>query len=111
MPDRDSEIIRHIRRYCVEIEMAQRCFGDDREVFLANPVYRNAVAMPIQQIGELVRHLSDDFTQDNTEIPWKQIKGMRNWFAHQYLKMDLDVIWEVVCEEIPRLMAFCDRLL
>ena len=111
MHDRDIEIIRHIRRYCDEVSLAQVRFGGDREAFMADPVYRNAVSMPIQQVGELAKHLSDGFIEDHPEIPWKQIKGMRTWFAHQYLSMDREVIWEVMQEGIPPLKAFCDRFL
>ena len=50
--NRDEEIIRHILRYCHETEMAVSRFGEDKEVFLSDPVYRNSVAMPIQQIGD-----------------------------------------------------------
>ena len=111
MPGRDVEIIRHILRYCDEIELAVARFGDNREVFLSDPVYRNAIAMPIQQIGELAKHLTDAFIDAHPEIPWKQIKGMRTWFAHQYLNMDQLVIWEVVHEGIPSLKLFCDNWL
>ena len=111
MSDRDIEIIRHIRRYCDEVILAKDRFGDEREAFMADPVYRNAVSMPIQQVGELAKHLSDAFIADHPEIPWKQIKGMRTWFAHQYFNMDREVIWEAMQEGIPPLKAFCDRLL
>lgn len=107
MRDRDADIIRHMLRYCDEVNAAVSRFGDDREVFMADPVYRNAVSMPIQQIGELAKRLSDEFIERNDQIPWKQIKGMRTWFAHQYLDMDRDVIWEVVHEGIPMLRDFC----
>jgi len=109
--NRDTEIITHIKRYCDEITMAVNHFGDDKNVFMNDPVYRNAVAMPIQQIGELTKHLTEEFTERYTEIPWKLIKGMRTWFAHQYLIMDTDVIWEVVDENIPELNAFCLKFL
>lgn len=111
MNDRDLSIIQHILRYCDEVRFAIERFGDDREVFLTDPVYRNAVSMPIQQIGELAKHLSDDFIEANGQIPWRHIRGMRNWSAHQYLSMDSDVIWEVIHEGIPPLKAFCDECL
>lgn len=111
MNDRDKMIVQHISRYCDEIYAAIEHFGDSREAFLGDPVYRNAVSMPIEQIGELAKHLSDAFQQQYSEIPWKQIKGMRTWFAHQYLNMDKDVIWEVMHEGIPPLADFCDDLL
>ena len=76
---------------------------------MGDPVYRNAISMPIQQIGELVKHLTEEFIDDHPDIPWKKIKGMRTWFAHQYLNMDRDIIWNV--DGIPQLKYFCDRVL
>lgn len=107
MNNRDVQIIRHILNYCEEVYLARMRFGDDREVFMADPVYRNAVSMPVQQIGELAKHLSDEFIEANPGIPWKQIKGMRTWFAHQYLNMDVGSIWDVVQEGVPPLKDFC----
>ena len=109
--NRNTEIIIHIKQYCDEIMMAVNRFGNDKDVFMNDPVYRNAVAMPIQQIGELTKHLTEEFTEVNSEIPWKLIKGMRTWFAHQYLTMDADIIWEVVDENIPELNEFCQKYL
>lgn len=109
--NRDRDIIRHILRYCQEIDQAVDRFGDQKELFIEDAVYRNAVSMPIQQIGEIAKHLSDDFLGTYPNIPWKQIKGMRTWFAHQYVNMDFDVIWEVVHCGIPPLKEFCEYFL
>ncbi len=111
MNNHDDEIILHIQRYCREINQAVALFGDDESVFMKNAVYQNAVSMPIQQIGELTKHLSDGFIEAHPVIPWKQIKGMRTWFAHQYLNMDMDIIWSVLHEGIPQLQTFCDQTL
>jgi len=93
-------------QYCEEIDAAISFFGDDEDLFLKNPVFRNAVCMPIQQIGELSKHLSDHFIENNSQIPWRQIKGMRDWFAHQYMSMDNAVIWSVAKDDIPPLKMF-----
>ena len=110
MNSRDLDLILHMRRYCGEIEAAVQHFGDDEAVFMADAVYRNAVSMPVQQIGELAKHLTDEFTEAYPEIPWKQIKGMRTWFAHQYMNMDKEIIWDVLHNGIPQLKEFCDSV-
>ncbi len=111
MNNRDLEILQHIQRYCLEIEMAVNRFGDNEATFMKDPVYRNAASMPIQQIGELAKHLTEEFIDDHPDIPWRKIKGMRAWFAHQYLNMDRDIIWSVIHDGIPQLKVFCDRVL
>lgn len=61
------------------------------------------------QIGELAGHLSEAFKEKTkNEIPWKEIRGMRNIFAHNYLEMDAERIWEVAAEDIPALKKFCE---
>lgn len=108
---RDAAILRHMLKYCQEIDEALSHFGNDESLFMENAVFRNAVGMPIQQIGELAKHLSDAFIEDHVQIPWRQIKGMRDWFAHQYLKMDNAVVWEVATVDLPPLKAFIVALL
>ena len=110
MNNRDRDLMIHIRRYCNEIDEAIQHFGDDEETFMSDAVFRNAVSMPIQQIGELAKHLSDEFVETYPEIPWKQIKGMRTWFAHQYLNMDKEIIWDVLHSGIPQLSVFCESM-
>ena len=107
----DVTIVRHILKYCCEVEQAVACFGGGEAEFMANAVYRNAVSMPVQQIGELSKRLSDAFVSEHPEIPWRQIKGMRDWFAHQYLEMDMGIMWAVATEDLPPLRDFCEKFL
>ena len=111
LSQKDYIILSHIARYCEEIEDAFSFFGKNEDEFKNNPIYRNAVSMPIQQIGELAKHLSENFISTHTEIPWKQIKGMRDWFAHQYLNMNLHVIWTTATEDLLPLRDYCTKIL
>ena len=76
------------------------------EAFSENSLYRKAVVMSILNIGELAKNLPQDFKAAHTEIPWKQIMGMRNVAAHGYHEMDDDIIWDVVIHSIPELVSF-----
>ena len=62
-----------------------------------------ACGMCIIQIGELVARLNEDFVKNYPDIPWRQIKGMRNIYAHDYDIIDNDIIWETITNEIPEL--------
>ena len=52
--DRNISILEHIVSYCQQIEQTIERFGDDRVTFQNDPIYRNAAALCIFQIGELV---------------------------------------------------------
>ena len=85
MKRRDETIVRKMLLYCEDIEAANMHFADNQAVFFDDRqgrVYRNAVSMPILQIGELAKQLSDAFISEHSLIPWKQIIRMRDLFAH-----------------------------
>ena len=72
-----------------------------------NVGYKNATALCVMQIGELTTHLSDDFKKTYTEIPWTQIKALRNVVAHHYGKIDDESLWETLKFDIPKLRDYC----
>ena len=71
----------------------------------SDAIYRNAVALCILQIGELVGKLSEDFRTNHAVIPWRKIKAMRNIVAHSYGTVDAEVTWEIITEDIPVLKS------
>lgn len=58
---RDKTILEHIIRYCDEVEETVRQFSGEKDTFEENFIFRNAVSMPIMQIGELATRLSESF--------------------------------------------------
>lgn len=109
--DRDGQILQHIVVYCDEVNNTIKRFGKSKRSFETDYIYRNAVSMPILQIGELAKRLSDDFLKESTDIPWRAIKDMRNMFAHEYHSMNIDKIWETATEDIPILNKKCKQIL
>ena len=107
--ERDIQILQHIVRYCNEIASTIDRFGNNKELFIQDFIYRNAISMPFFQISELANHLSQDFLAINKEIPWNYIVGMRNRFAHGYQVMNDLKIWETATVDIPFLKEFCEK--
>lgn len=58
---RNIDILAHIVSYCDQIEETKRRLGHEFNLFEPDFVYQNAVAMCVLQIGELAKHLDDDF--------------------------------------------------
>ena len=108
---RDQERIEHVLRYCGQLETAHRDFGCSKERFYESTTYQNAVCMCILQIGELIGKLSDAFRSAHPEIPWHKIRGMRNFVAHEYGKLDLEIVWFTATKSIPELKRFCEGFL
>lgn len=108
---RDLNVLKHIIEYCDQIGETNREFDDDYDKFLDSNTYRNALSLCILQIGELVTVLSDEFKEEYKEIPWRDIKAMRNIVAHRYGTVDKEMLWNTVHEDVPELKGFCKTVL
>lgn len=108
---RDERILRHMLTWCIQNDEAHQQYDHSRQSFNQVSAYRNAVSMCLFQICELAGHLSDEFKDIHPELPWHQIRGMRNLLAHDYGNMDVDSIWETSRNDIPVIEEFCRTLL
>jgi uncharacterized protein with HEPN domain len=108
---KNIDILLHIIQYCKEIEEKHNQFERSPQIFKSNSVYRNAVAMCILQIGELTGRLSDDFKTAYNDVPWQNIKGLRNIVAHQYGQIDADILWATSNNRISELQTYCNNIL
>lgn len=75
------------------------------EQFAADPKTIDAVSYAIFVIGEAANALKDVGPTLAPELPWTDIRGMRNRVAHEYFGVDVKVLWETVREDLPSLVA------
>lgn len=111
--ERDLLITGKIIRYCIEVERTHKNFGNNRELFFDKGngfIYRNSISMPILQIGELVKNLSDNFKLEHVGIPWRDIAHMRDYFAHRYGTIDYEMTWNTSVEDVPELKKYLENL-
>ena len=85
--------------------------GLDQDEFVAEGLIYDATLRNIELIGVAATHIPFDAREAHSEIEWRQIIGMRNQLAHVYLGLDDDVIWDVICTDIPRLLQALRTLL
>lgn len=92
-------------------EVRQLSHGLEREQFEADPVMQHAMMRLIQIIGEASRKVSLGFRQAHPEIPWAAIIGMRHRLVHEYFRIKLEVVWEVIDQDIPALIPLIEPLI
>ena len=109
--NRDKDVLKHIVKYCEEIEHTTRVMGNNFADFDHNSIYQNAIALCILQIGELTTHFTEEFKQSYKKIKWNQIKALRNIVAHDYGKIDTEILWETLQGDIPVLKEYCEQIL
>jgi len=74
-----------------------------KEQFYDSQLVQDAVVRNLQVMAESSQRLSDEIKGDFPNIPWNDISGFRNILVHDYLGIDLNVIWSVVEQELPNL--------
>ena len=72
------------------------------EDFLKDEIIKRACGMALINIGELVKNLSTEIRQTNTDIPWKAMTGMRDVTAHKYQTLNMLDVWRTIEEDIPQ---------
>ena len=78
--------------------LSRHAYDDDENL-------RLALTHLVQVIGEAARQVSQEFARAHPEIPWADIIGMRHKVVHDYLGVDEDIVWQVVTEDLPGLVA------
>lgn len=106
---RDKGLIIQILAYCDRIKQKMENMGLDE--FKKDIDTRDIICFNVFQIGELAKSLTDDFVKEYNEVPWKDIKGMRDRIAHGYGTIDFAIIWTTAEEDIKQLGIYCKHIL
>jgi len=95
------EAIGKIENFTIEISR----FDFDRNVMIQDAVIRN-----IEIIGEATKKITKQFTQSHSEIPWQDMAGMRDKLIHDYLDVDIDVVWKTIEVDLPLLKELISNI-
>jgi uncharacterized protein with HEPN domain len=100
-------------RHMLDAARTARAFveGQNRESLDSNLMLTFAIVRAIEIIGEAASHITADFRDANPLIPWKAIKGMRNWVVHAYFDVDLDDVWSTVENDLPPLISQLEKII
>jgi uncharacterized protein with HEPN domain len=84
------------------------------EAFSKNQQIQDAVVRNIEIVGEAVNKihaLAPDVVSQHPQLPWAQMRAMRNVVIHEYFFVDLRIVWTTVKEDLPPLKQQIDNLL
>ncbi len=106
MIDRVDRNVQRLLHMLTGIKRLNRMLeGVSKEMFLDDLRLQDASAFDISTIGEAASNVTDEFKALHPEIPWIQMRGLRNRLVHifDYEQIDYDIIWIVATEELPAL--------
>ncbi|NVM38527.1 MAG: DUF86 domain-containing protein [Candidatus Lokiarchaeota archaeon] len=75
----------------------------EKSDFLKSVQLQDSVIRRIEIIGEAIKNIPKEFKGIHEDVPWKAITGMRDILIHQYFGVDLDLTWEVIKIDLPKL--------
>lgn len=82
-----------------------------RKAFFSETMIQDAVMRNIEVMGEAVKSVSERTRSFHPAIPWQEIARMRDKLIHDYLGVDLEVVWDVVERDIPDLKGKIETVL
>ena len=84
--------------------------GRSREDLNSDTMLLRAVVKSIEIVGEAASKLSDSCKSEIHELPWEDIIGMRNRLIHAYFRVNRDVVWKTVQEDLPALIEILQEV-
>jgi len=82
----------------------------DRGAFDRDIMRQSAVIHQLMVIGEAAKHISQQFKDDHSEVPWKDMAGMRDILIHAYRRINLDEVWSAATVHVPDLIRQIEPL-
>jgi uncharacterized protein with HEPN domain len=112
MPSEESLWKIRVRHILDAIAECQRFVAAlDYEQFRTDAKTNKAVVWNLITIGEAAGQVPETVRQTHQQVPWRQIRGMRNRIVHGYDTVDLEVVWKAVRDELPPLVPTLERIL
>ena len=97
-PKNDLTRLEHILEAISYVESYTN--GITEEQLKKDKLRLHAIIYNVQIIGEAVYKLSGEFKQQHTETQWAVIEKMRLILVHDYFRINIEVLWDVVSKDI-----------
>jgi uncharacterized protein with HEPN domain len=79
--------------------------GMDQPAFVSNALVRDATLRNLELIGEAASRVPESVRGAYPDIPWRLAIATRNRLIHAYLGIDDDIVWSIIRDDLPRLVA------
>ncbi len=85
--------------------------GKNRSQVEEDEVLLLAVTRLLEILGEAAGRVPPAVQARHAAIPWKSVIGLRNVLIHGYDTIDLDILWRILSEDLPRILPALEAAL
>lgn len=85
--------------------------GVDYDLFCSNMQLKHAVLHNFTIIGEASTKISEEYKVLHPNIPWREIRGFRNYVVHEYFGLDDSIVWHIIQHDLIELYNGITQLL
>ena len=74
-----------------------------------NEILLDSMMFRLIQVCENTKKLSEDYKLSRTDIPWRDILGLRNRVVHDYGNVDLEIVYSTLTVDVPELIKLFEK--
>ena len=110
-------VLELIKTSLLEVEKRSEKITEPNDFLISETgvILMDSICMKLSAVGESIKSL-DKITNREllprySEIPWKNVMGVRDFIVHHYFEVDADVIFEICKNDVPVLISVINRMI
>lgn len=107
MSDDDAAILDMLRAARSAVGFVQEI---DEAKFKADRMRQLAIERLLEIVGEAAKRVSEECKSAHPSVPWRRAAGLRDFITHEYHRIDLTIVWDIVSRDLPSLISELERL-
>lgn len=110
-------ILELIKNSLLEVEKRSERITEPNDFLISETgvILMDSICMKLSAIGESIKNLDKitnrELLSKYSEIPWKNVMGVRDFIVHHYFEVDADVIFEICKNDVPVLISVINRMI
>jgi uncharacterized protein with HEPN domain len=78
---------------------------------MASSLVQDAIIRNLQTLSESASRISQELQKEHPSGEWLKIRSFRNVLVHDYLGVDLEMVWNIIEHDLPKLKTQIEKML